>query len=193
MRRALPLVLLALLACSKKSPEPAPAPSASAAPGLSPQAIASAMPAPPAADDLAWTVPARWKTVPNPNAMRKATYQVPRAAGDTEDAECTVSIAMGSAEANVKRWAGQFGGAPSKTETREVKGLHVVVTEIAGTYSGGGMMGAPSDPKPKWMLLGAIVGTKEHEYFFKLTGPEATVSAARAELDALVASLSPKS
>lgn len=190
MRRLVPVVLLVLVACSKKDPEP------SAAPPVPTMHIegtpAASLTPPPAAGDVAWTAPAAWQTAPNPSAMRKATYKIPKAAGDTEDAELSVMSAMGGADANIKRWAGQFGDAQPKTETRTVNGLKVTVTEIHGTYASGGMMGGPATPKPKSMLLGAIVEAGQQEYFFKLTGPEATVTAARKDFDALVASVHAK-
>jgi hypothetical protein len=46
--------------------------------------------------------------------------------------------------------------------------------------------------KPGYRLLGAIVEAPEGNVFFKLTGPDATVGAAQAELDALVASFEKK-
>ena len=38
------------------------------------------------------------------------------------------------------------------------------------------------------MLLGAVIDAGERQYFFKLTGPEKTVTAARKDFDALVSS-----
>jgi hypothetical protein len=131
--------------------------------------------------------------MPNPNALRKATYKVPKTAGDSDDAELTVSAASGGVDPNVKRWAGQFGNAEPKTEPRTVNGLKVTIVEIKGTFaSGPGMMGGPSTPKEKWMLLGAVVDSGERQHFFKMTGPEKTVNAARADFEKLVSSLRPK-
>ena len=121
--------------------------------------------------------------------MRKATYKIPRSAGDGEDAELTVSAAAGGVEPNIKRWAGQFGDAQPKLEERSPNGLKVTVVELRGTFAGGmGMMGgAPSAAKEKYMLLGAVVDGGEHQQFFKMTGPEKTVSAAKKDFDAFVA------
>jgi len=183
-------VLLALLvaACSKTPAEPErTTPPASALPAPPPSAAAEVK------GEIAWDAPPSWTSAPNPSPMRKATYKIARAAGDTEDAELTVSAASGGVEANVKRWSGQFGDAAPKTETRKVGGLVVTVVEIRGTFaSGGGMMGGPSTPKDKFMLLGAVVDGGAQQHFFKMTGPEKTVSAARKDFDALVASLRSK-
>ena len=149
MQRLLPVLVL-LSACSKKAPEPeqtAPPPPVTTA-----SAKTTALPArtaPSGPDDITWTAPPSFLTVPNPNPMRKATYRFEHVAGDLEDGELTVSAAMGGAEANIQRWSGQFGNAEAKTEPRTVNGLKVVVTELKGTYASGGMMGGPSTPKPK--------------------------------------------
>ncbi len=188
-------------ACSKTVPEPdktssAESPAMVASAHVHAAASASAPSAATATksgpEDVAWDAPASWTSMPNPNTMRKATYKVPRAAGDTEDAELTVSTASGGVEPNVKRWAGQFGNAEPKTEQRKVNGLDVTVVEIKGTYASGGMMGGPTTPKENWMLLGAVVDAGERQHFFKMTGPEKTVTAARKDFDSLVSSLRAK-
>jgi hypothetical protein len=145
-------------------------------------------------DDIAWEAPKAWQSVPNANTMRKATYKIPKTGGDAEDAELTVSAAAGGVEANIKRWAGQFGNAEPKTEPRNVNGLKVTVVEIKGTFaSGGGMMGGgATTSKEKYMLLGAVVDGGDRQHFFKMTGPEKTVTAAKKDFDAFVSSFRAK-
>ena len=66
--------------------------------------------------------------------------------------------------ANAQRWADQFAqpdGRSSrevmKTETIEVGGVPVLLSEVTGTYSGGmAMMGGPSQDLEGYMLLGAV-------------------------------------
>jgi hypothetical protein len=128
--------------------------------------------------------------------MRKATYTIPRAAGDAEDGELSVSQAGGTVDQNVARWAGQFERRveDAKRASRTVNGLRVTVVEIHGDYSGMTMPGAPAPApakKPGWALLGAIVETSPPT-FFKLTGPEKTVMHARPDFDRLVESLHAK-
>jgi len=144
------------------------------------------------AGGVRWSVPARWKEKPE-RPMRAATYAVPTAGGAAE-AECAVFYfgkgQGGSVEENLSRWAKQFDGGPPKTETKTVAGLPVHVTDISGTYlAAGGPMMQTQEKKPGYRLLGAIVETPEGLVFFKLTGPAATVAAARADFDALVRSL----
>jgi len=146
--------------------------------------------------EVAWDAPAGWIKAENPSPMRKATYRIPHAASDTEDAELSVSQAGGTVELNVDRWAGQLGAKPEsvKREKKHVGGLDVTVVEIHGTYSGMGMPGVAagsSAAKPGWALLGAIVETPTPT-FFKMTGPDKTVAAARADFDRLVESVHAK-
>jgi hypothetical protein len=142
---------------------------------------------------IVWKAPASWKSEPNPNTMRIATYRVPRAAGDSEDGDVSVTRAGGSTNANIDRWVSQFegAGAPKRVE-KTVHGYKVTVVSLAGSFAGGGMMGgAPAEPRPNWALAGAIVETPGTPYFFKMTGPSATVGAARASFDALLDSITP--
>jgi hypothetical protein len=151
-----------------------------------------AVPGAPVRDDapLEWKAPARWQLVPNANSMRIATYRVPRAPGDSDDAELSIVQAGGSVDANAERWIGQFD-SPSqrsaKRSTRKVGTLEVAIVEAQGTYSGG--MGKEGSSRAGWALLGAIVPTPNMPCFFKLTGPAKSVSAARGEFDTLIASL----
>jgi hypothetical protein len=143
-----------------------------------------------ARSSLVWTAPARWQSVPNASTMRLATYRVPRAPGDTEDAELSIMQAGGSVDANVQRWVGQFDAAgqkTAKTSKRKVGALEVTIVEVQGTYSGA--MGKEPSSGVGWALLGAIVSTPDMPHFFKLTGPAKTVLAARSELDAMIGSL----
>jgi hypothetical protein len=120
--------------------------------------------------------------------MRLATYRVPRAAGDTEDAELSVTQAGGSVGANADRWVGQFDAASQKTakrSTRNVGTLTVTLVEVQGKFEGG--MG--KDGGAGWALLGAIVETPGMPHFFKLTGPAKTVLAAHAEFDGMIGTL----
>jgi hypothetical protein len=140
---------------------------------------------------LEWAVPRGWQTMPNPNAMRIATYRPSGEPGDA--AEISVARAGGTTEANIQRWLDQFDGrgAERRTETK-VHGLDVTIVEVSGTYMGGSMMPGAQTAHPGWTLVSAIVATPGSPYFFKLLGPSAKVAAARASFDVLVASLAPR-
>jgi hypothetical protein len=129
--------------------------------------------------------------------MRKAQYRIP---GEAGDAECVVFYfgpgQGGDARANAERWAGQFtqpdGRASTevmKTESLDVNGLNVMWVEVKGTYKASPMMGGSAEPNPGYMLFGAIASGPDANWFFKLTGPEATVEANRSAFDAMVRSL----
>jgi hypothetical protein len=129
--------------------------------------------------------------------MRKAQYRVP---GEAGDAECIVFYfgpgQGGDAMANAERWAGQFTLADGRPGSAGVEVLHrtvgeidVLTVEVAGTYEGGfGMQQRKPAPIPGQMLLGAIAQGPDANWFFKLTGPEATVESQRAAFDSLVES-----
>jgi hypothetical protein len=151
--------------------------------------------APPRANEapsITWRTPATWSALANPTAMRLATYRVPRAAGDSEDAEVSVTRAGGTTDANIERWLNQFDDRGKDTRAKKnVRGLEVTVVEVSGTYLGSGMMNGPSTPHPGWALLGAVVEAPGTPYFVKVTGPAATVRSSRAAFDALLDSLTP--
>ncbi len=143
----------------------------------------------PEADDdaaaIAWTAPPAWRALPNPSSMRIATYGVPHAPGDADDAEVSVSRAGGDVDANIERWASQFTGA---TEPRRrvfaVAGMNVTLVEIEGAYTSG--MDPGEQARSGWALDAAIVQSPGLPYFFKMTGPAATVHAASGAFEALL-------
>jgi len=131
--------------------------------------MANAAPVPTASGPgLTWTAPADWQLQP-PAPMRKATFAV---AGPEGSAELTVTAFpgdVGGELANVNRWRGQVGFAPLTAETLdqnldriESNSLHVAIVDI-------------TDPaKPKG-TLGAIIPYSGGTWFFKLSGPTASV------------------
>jgi len=183
------------VAC-RKTPEP---PGAGSSTG-SPISVASqsASPSPavhqPAADpaspamDITWVDPPGLRRVPPKNAMRKASYEVPRASGDAEDGELAVFYfgpgQGGSIDANVDRWVKQFADvSPNdvKRADREANGLRQHTVRIEhGTFDAGQMAMGSKGPKKDYALEGAIVESPSGAYFFKMTGPSRTVLAARA-------------
>jgi hypothetical protein len=136
--------------------------------------------------------------------MRLATYTVPHAPGDAENAECGVFYfgpgQGGSVQANMDRWIGQFlqaDGKPAKSSAkisnRTVHGLKVTTVDVSGAYTGmGGPSAAPGTPKPGYRLLGAVVEGPQGSVFFKFTGPAKTVAQNQAAFDRMLASLSPQ-
>jgi hypothetical protein len=141
---------------------------------------------------ITWKVPDGWKVAQNPNAMRLATYRIAPVAGETDEAEVSVSRAGGSTDANIKRWVGQFdeAGKDNRVE-KTVRGMKVTIVDVTGTYQGGGMMGGAPATHKGWMLLGAIIETPGSPYFMKMIGPAKTVTAARAAFEKMIEGITP--
>ena len=89
--------------------------------------------------------------------MRVAEFVVPKAAGDSEDAEAIVYFFGGSGgtvDANIDRWIGQMqqpDGSASKDkarrETLTINGLKVTTVDVAGTVCRGGAAGRDRAPQ----------------------------------------------
>lgn len=160
-----------------------------------------AIPPPPAgsgtgSSGLTWTTPAGWVEETPSSSMRRAQYRVPGPGGDAECAVFYFGPGQGGEPlANAKRWAGQFkdpagGAAAMRTIDATVGDLGVLLVDVKGTYNGGMTMTAePAKPEPGYALAGAIVQGPDANWFFKLTGPEATVKAQHDAFLALVKSL----
>jgi len=185
------LVAIASSCQKEKPPEPAPAPPPPAAP-----VAQAAKPAPPpdppkpAAKPLEWDDPPQWQKKPA-SGMRMASYEIPAAKGDKEPAQLNVFVLGGDVDANIQRWVDEFSGMKLESvvrNDRQVNEMRQAVVEIPkGKFSGGMGDKGPSD---NYGLLGAIVvAPSGAEYFFKLTGPSATIKAARDPFYALLDSM----
>jgi len=195
-----PLVAAVLLtaACSGGADSP-PASAGAAAPDPARPADTLAIPGqggqlppghPPTtrAGGLIWDVPESWSVKPTSSNMRYAEYGVEGPGGT---GECIVYYfgpnQGGNPMANAQRWAGQFSqpDGSSSVALMKMSGVEgatvdVQVVEVTGTYDGGMTMTAePAEPKPGYMLLGGIAQGPDAPWFFKFTGPEATVRAQR--------------
>lgn len=139
-------------------------------------------PPPPSAPSR-FKAPEGWQAETPASAMRTAQYRVPRADGDAKDAEVAVfGNAMGSTQANIERWRGQFGQvAQGKDRLEEItEGLKAKVTllDITGKYSAGAMggPGAPPDAGAEvTRMIAAIIESPDGTFYVKATGPEATI------------------
>lgn len=141
---------------------------------------------------IRWTIPQKWETVPNASPMRLATYHVLAAPGAADEAELTVVRAGGSTEANLKRWVEQFENPTNeKRAQKTIRGFKISTIEVQGGFKKGGMGPGETATRSGWMLEGAVVETDQGPYFFKLTGPAASVQGARRDFDALLDSVSP--
>jgi hypothetical protein len=165
-----------------------------------PQAVAPASAPGAPRSALAWDVPRGGVEESPASAMRRAQYRVPGAAGE---AECIVYYfgpgRGGDAASNAARWAGQFDQPDGRASAEVMRvtrldgaRIDVQLVEVTGTYDGGlTMTEAPAERREGYMLLGAIAQGADAPWFFKLTGPEATVRAQRESFVRMMESLRP--
>lgn len=134
-------------------------------------------------------VPAGWEQRPPSSSMRVAEF-VMRSKSDGEEASLAIFKGpMGSVDANIDRWTGQFDDVDDSQRWEvSVDGGRVQVTmlDVAGIFTGS--MGGGSGPQPGYRLLGAIVG--EGSYYLKLLGPGATVVEWKVSFEDFVGSIS---
>ena len=149
---------------------------------------------------LTFNAPATWKSVTTSSAMRVAQYSIPRASGDSQDAELVVYYfggTGGSVEANIERWVGQMqqpDGRPSsavmKRQSRTVNGLKVTLVDVPGTYVAEMTPGASQrHNSPGFHLRAAVIETANGPYFIKLTGPAKTVTASERAFESFLGSV----
>ena len=150
---------------------------------------------------LNFTAPSTWQTRPAASTMRVAEFVVPKAPGDSEDAELIVyffgAAAGGSADANIDRWIGQMqqpDGSASKDKARRdaqtINGLKVSMVDLTGTYVAEVRPGATERyNKPNFRLRAAVVETPRGPYYIKMTGPAKTMDAADADFKKFLATL----
>lgn len=180
-RAALFLALLSGAALSGcQTEKDAAKPATSGATAQKPAAAPSTKPKAPAAKKMEWDDPKQWKKIPA-SGMRYMSYRIPPVPGDKEIAELNVFVLGGDIESNITRWVNEFSDFDATTLSRSDRVVNdmtqAVVSIPNGTFNGG--MGA-GGVSPNFGLLGAIVITPENStYFFKMTGPSATVAAAR--------------
>ena len=136
---------------------------------------------------LHFKAPADWNSESPASSMRLAQYRLPRAQNDPEDAELVVyhfGGGGGSVQANVNRWIGQFTNADGSSakesadvSERDSNGFHLTVVDVRGTYNQPrGPMMAETDAKASFRMMAVVAEAQGGPWFFKLTGPENTVS-----------------
>jgi hypothetical protein len=146
------------------------------------------------AGTLTFTKPAAWKDRPPASSMRVAEFIVPKASGDSEDAEVIIYYfggGGGSVEANLQRWTSQFQSTkdPIRT-TATVNGLKLTSLDVSGTYVAEMRPGSAEHyNKPGYRMRATVVETPKGPYFIKLTGPAKTVDSAGTAFDQFLGSL----
>ena len=189
---SLAAILVAGLACAADKQPPAPAdPQSPAAPSTAPSGTGAELALPGATVDR----PDGWAFRQPSSSMRLAEAEIPGPGGP---ALLTVFFfgagGGGGVDANLQRWAGQIELDPGSTPERggfEVNGYSVSVIEAVGTLLPSRMGGGPSEPAPGSKLLGAVIEGPGGPWFFKVTGPTDTVSAAAPAFEAMLQSVRP--
>ncbi|MEL7061280.1 MAG: hypothetical protein AAGN46_14755 [Acidobacteriota bacterium] len=178
---------------SAAPPEAAAPPDAGGAPdgGLAP--ATSRTPSGPSvsASGLLFDLPAAWQQQQPSSSMRAAQAAIPGANGA---GELTVFYfgpgGGGSVEANLQRWAGQIeSDAVPNRESFEVNGLRVTWLDASGTLKASTMGVGPTEPQPDSRLFAAVVEGGAGPWFFKATGPQATMAEAQDDFVALLQSV----
>ena len=140
--------------------------------------------------DITLSVPSTWKQEKPTSRLRAGQFKLPAVAGDKEGAELVVYFfggAGGGADANIRRWIGQFQSEGRKMKVLQGKSTQgpYLVLDLSGTYNK--PIGPPiqrrTKPMPGARMLAVILSIKDKgNYFLKLTGPNKTVTAAASQL-----------
>lgn len=177
---------------SKPADQPAPTPTPGGAAHSTPPTPANAITAAPPGGpgDLQFEAPSDWKPVPLQSNMRRAQFNLPRAAGDAEDAELVVYYfgagQGGNAAANLQRWRGQVtnpDGTPlpddaGKQENFEINGMKALLFDLSGRYAPTPNPGMPAiTPHDGYRMLAIMIEAPNGSWFVKVAGPTATMAA----------------
>lgn len=143
---------------------------------------------------LDFSLPSGWQSQPPSSNMRIAQATIPGAAGPGEFAVFYFGPGGGgSVEANIQRWIEQMESPEQpKPEIFEANGYRVTSIDVRGTLKPSMMGAGPSTPQPNSRLLGAVVEGPGGPWFFKATGPDATLTPARDAFIAMLKSVKPK-
>jgi gluconolactonase len=135
--------------------------------------------------EITLKTPASWKQSEPTSKLRLAQFEIPAAEGDKEAAELAIFSfgAGGGVQANVDRWIEQFlaDGRKSKVTTGKSDLGQYVFVDVTGTYKKpvGPPIQGKTEALPDARMLAAILAVEgKGTFFLKLTGENATVSAA---------------
>lgn len=131
------------------------------------------------------TPPEDWTSLPK-RPMTINVYGLPRAEGDSEDAQVAVSMLgmLPPWEMNVERWCAQFELPEGKScadvaQQRTLDGTEYPtrLVDITGTYKISSQMTGQTGPtKPDYRMITAEIQVGTTPWYVKLIGPAATVT-----------------
>jgi hypothetical protein len=127
--------------------------------------------------------------------MRLAQAAIPGPGGEGQLAVFFFGTGSGGdVEANLNRWAGQMEADAAPRRDGFVLGTWKVSwIEVSGTLKPSTMGSGRTEPQPGFILLGAVVEGEGGPWFFKATGPAATIDAERESFMDLLKSGRPRS
>ncbi len=135
-----------------------------------------------AAPGAVFTLPAGWISETPSSGMRLAQARIPGAGGE---GQLTVfhfgTGGGGGLESNLSRWVGQVevdAGAQPRRETFDSGSFRITWIEVEGTLKPS-TMGGPTEAQPGSRMLAAVVEGLEGPWYFKATGPSATMASQR--------------
>jgi hypothetical protein len=141
-----------------------------------------------AAGSIDFDVPKGWQSQQVKPGMRVAQASIPGPGGPGEFGVFYFGPGGGGpVDANIERWVGQMEGAGKPApETFETNGYKVTWVDVKGTMKAVSMGMGPKTEQANARLYGAVVEGAGGPWFFKATGPDATLGPQR---DAFVAML----
>ncbi|MEE8525728.1 MAG: hypothetical protein V3T72_17460 [Thermoanaerobaculia bacterium] len=140
-------------------------------------------------------LPGDWQQQAPSSSMRAAQAEIPGAAGAGQLTVFFFGVGGGGGtESNLQRWIGQVEVDPASPPVREVfsgDGTRVSWVEARGTLKPSTMGTGPTSPQPDSMLLGGVVEGAGGPWYFKATGPGATMEAQKDAFLAMLGSVKP--
>jgi hypothetical protein len=143
------------------------------------------------AGGLQFVMPERWIAEPPADDVRAGQWRIPAAhdaAPGTDDVELVVFYfgpgLGGTAQENLDGWRGTIRDAAGQAvagvvTTRQSGGFKVTELVAAGTYRDPApMAGLPPVGRPGYELAAAVLESPKGNLYWRLTGPEAAVTAA---------------
>lgn len=149
----------------------------------------------PTATTIQWDLPDGWRSEAPTSAMRLAQAAIPGEGGEGQLLVFHFGPGGGGGtEANIQRWIEQVQqepGSEPRREEFEVDGYQVILVDVKGTLQPSTMVSGPSSPQPDQRLLGAVVEGPGGPWFFKATGPQATLDGEAEAFRAMLESIRP--
>jgi hypothetical protein len=143
---------------------------------------------------ISFQLPAGWEAEPPSSKMRVAQATIPAESGAAQFAVFFFGEGQGgSADENIRRWISQVefaAGSATGRQQFDSHGYLVTWVDFEGTLKPAPMSGGPKEPQPSSRLLGAVVEGPGGPWFFKATGPSATLAPQRDAFIAMLESIS---